>query len=139
MCRTALINKNLQTKKRQFILPRAEEPMRIVVYALRYEGSVWNDWEHECNENEARSVVDSANAKAFERAFTTIPIHIDILAGTRYIFERARGTLDNPAEGDTQVYGVNADGMILAQSAQLERRFARKYGRSERERERRSA
>ena len=114
--------------------------MRIIVFATRFKNGVWMDWEHECDEKETEAVVDSANAKSFGRAFSREPLPVDFLGGARYIFDRARGTLEIPADGDTLVYGVSVDGVTLARSAALDRNFAEKYGRySAREYERRSA
>jgi hypothetical protein len=57
-----------------------------------------------CSEEELDAVKDSARAKALERAVVGPPRSMDYLEGARYIFNVARGGLDSPAEGDTQIY-----------------------------------
>ena len=81
--------------------------MRITVFARRFEGGRWQRWEHLCDDEEADGVLDSANAEAFSRSFSNIPVDSDYLEGARYMFNRAYGTREQPVEGDIQVTGVN--------------------------------
>jgi len=50
----------------------------------------------------------------------------DYLEGARYIFDVAFGSLDNPREGDTRVYGVLVGDMVIAEYQKLQRYFALK-------------
>ena len=88
--------------------------MRITVFARRFEGTGWKRWEHICNEEDAAAVLDSARAKAFARSFTTVLTDGDYLEGARYIFDRAYGTPEKPAEGDVRV--TSAQVSVVAQS-----------------------
>lgn len=89
--------------------------MRITVLARRFEGGSWNEWEHVCNEEEVAGVLDSAKAKGFDRALTSEPTDADYLEGARYVFNRAYGTADRPAEGDVRVTKVDVS--IVAEIA----------------------
>jgi hypothetical protein len=103
--------------------------MRIIVFASRFQGGVWTDWEHACDESEIAAVVDSAQAKALDRLFSRTKIYADYLQGARYIFDVARGLPENPAEGDTRVYGISVDEIVLGQREKLEHHFARSQSR----------
>ena len=98
--------------------------MRIVIFATRFHGGVWKDWEHACDENEVSAVVDSARAKAFDRAFSQTLLYADYLQGARYVFDVACGPTETPVEGDTRVYGVSVDEMVIGFHEELERLFA---------------
>ncbi|HEY2469671.1 MAG TPA: hypothetical protein VGI45_17760 [Terracidiphilus sp.] len=96
--------------------------MKIVVLAERFEEDVWRDWEHVCNEDEAESIFDSANAKAADHMHPR-PSYIDYLMGAVYIFDVARGTPDDPRNGDTRVYGAIVDEMLIGIRDKVERHF----------------
>ena len=96
----------------------------ISILASRYQGGVWKDWEHTCDENEAAAVIDTAYTCAFERAFSRALAYVDYLQGARYIFDVARGSTEMPVEGDTRVYGVSVDEMVMGRHEDLERHFA---------------
>ena len=54
--------------------------MLITIFAMRFEGGVWKDWEHACTFAETEDVIDSANAKAPEHgrirdAFDKASVH----------------------------------------------------------------
>lgn len=100
--------------------------MFISVFALRFEGGVWKDWEHACTFAETEAVSDSANAKALEHGRIREPLFIDYLEGARYIFDVAFGTINSPRDGDTKVYGVLVGGMVIAEYQELQRHFALK-------------
>jgi len=85
---------------------RMRGPMLITIFAMRFEGGVWKDWEHACTFAETEAVIDSANAKALEHGRTREPVFIDYLEGARYIFDVAFGTKSSPLDGDTKMYGV---------------------------------
>jgi hypothetical protein len=93
--------------------------MEIMVYAKQFQGGVWNDWERLCSEYEVEAVVDTAAEKACERTILGEPSHDDILAGARYIFDVARGTAENPRDGDTCVYGVCVNGIVIGDREKL--------------------
>jgi hypothetical protein len=99
---------------------------RITIFASRYQSGIWKDWEHTCDENEIAAVVNSTQAKALDRAFSRTLLYADYLQGARYIFDVARGTTQTPTEGDTRVYGVSVDEMVIGQYEELERHFAHK-------------
>ena len=98
--------------------------MLITIFATRFQGEVWKDWEHICNEEEVEAVVDSANAKADERIRGGSPNFADYLAGARYIFDVACGPRERPREGDTEVYGVLVDEVVIARFERLREHFA---------------
>jgi hypothetical protein len=98
--------------------------MRIVVFATQFQGGAWKDWEHPCNESETAAVVNSAGAAAFDRLFSKTKVYADYLQGARYIFDVARGLPEAPTEGDTRVYGISVDEMVLGRREDLEHRFA---------------
>lgn len=88
--------------------------MRITIFASRFVRGSWTSWEHVCDEDEIAEVQDSANAKAFSRAFSSTLTDSDYLEGARYIFDRAYGTAEKPAEGDLRVTKVTVS--IVAQA-----------------------
>jgi len=96
----------------------------IVVYGLRFQRGKWRDWEHICSVEEVEGVLDSARAKAFDHGRLGQPTHSDYLEGSRYMFNVARGPRDNPADGDTQLYGVCVDGIVIGEWGHLKEHFA---------------
>ena len=105
---------------------RMRGPMLITIFAMRFEGGVWKDWEHACTFAETEAVIDSANAKALEHGRTREPLFVDYLEGARYIFDVAYGSSHSLREGDTKVYGVQVGEMVIAQYEELQRHFALK-------------
>ena len=95
--------------------------MQITIFATRFEGGAWKDWEYACTYVEAEAVIDSANAKALDHGRIREPVLIDYLEGSRYIFDVAYGTMNSPRDGDTKVYGVLLGGMVIAEYQKLER------------------
>jgi hypothetical protein len=83
--------------------------MRITVVGRRFEGGTWRPWEHVCDDEEVAGVLDSAYAEAFARSFSNVLTDADYQEGARYIFNRAYGTPEKPAEGDIRVTGVKVD------------------------------
>jgi hypothetical protein len=100
--------------------------MRITIFARRFEGGRWQRWEHLCDAEEADGVLDSANAEAFSRSFSNVPIDTDYLEGARYMFNRAYGTRERPAEGDLQVTGVNISIVAETQADDSTQKFIHK-------------
>jgi hypothetical protein len=102
--------------------------MQITIFAVRFEGGVWKDWEHTCTSAETEAVIDSANAKAIEHGRIREPMFIDIdyLEGARYIFDVAFGAKNSPRDGDTKVYGVLVGCMVIAEYQELQRHFSLK-------------
>ena len=98
--------------------------MLITIFATRFEGGVWKDWEHACTFAETEAVIDSANAKALEHGRTREPVFIDYLEGARCIFDAAFGTKSSPRDGDTKVYGVLVGGIVIAEYEELQRHIA---------------
>jgi len=54
------------------------------------------------------------------------PTYADYLEGARYIFNVAFGPLASPGEGDTNVYGVLVDNVVIARFEELREHFARR-------------
>ncbi|HWH59045.1 MAG TPA: hypothetical protein VN682_15565 [Terriglobales bacterium] len=100
--------------------------MRITVIARRFENGSWLRWEHVCDAEEADGVLDSANAEAFSRSFSNVPIDSDYLEGARYIFDRAYGTREKPAEGDLRVTSVNVSIVAEMQTDDSTQNFVHK-------------
>lgn len=72
----------------------------------------------------SEAVSDSANVKAFDHGGIREPVFVDYLEGARYIFDVACGTMKNPREGHTKVYGVLVGDMVIANYQELQRYFA---------------
>lgn len=100
--------------------------MGITIFALRFEGGSWKDWEHICDKEELDAVEDSASATAFDNGRPGKPTYVDFLEGARYIFDVAFGPRENPHEGDTEVFGVLVDRIVIGQFEQMQRHFAHK-------------
>lgn len=100
--------------------------MGITIFALRFEDGSWTDWEHTCDREEIEAVADSASAKAFDNRRPGKPTYVDFLAGARYIFNIAFGPPTNPQHGDTEVFGVLVDQIVIGRFEQLQRHFAHK-------------
>jgi hypothetical protein len=98
--------------------------MLITIFATRFLGGSWKDWEHSCNEEEVEAVADSAKVKADERIPRETPTLADYLDGARYIFNVAFGPPQSPSEGDTNVYGVLVNDVVIARFEQLREHFA---------------
>jgi hypothetical protein len=94
-----------------------------MVLAKRLENGAWKDWVHLCAADEINAGADSANAKAQDRGWYETPTFLDYLEGARYIFNVARGLVESPREGDTQVYGVVVDQMVIGGYEELKRHF----------------
>jgi len=100
--------------------------MLITIFAFRFGGGIWLDWEHTCDENELEAVADSARAKAADHDRPGSLLYLDYLEGAKYIFNTAFGTAENPREGDTNVYAVVVDQMVIGRYEELKRHFALK-------------
>jgi hypothetical protein len=87
--------------------------MEIVVFAEQYRNGSWDLWEYECNPIEAKAIVDSAVARAQGREISAKPVHDDLLASARCLFDVARGTPASPRSGDTRVYCVCVDKLVI--------------------------
>lgn len=97
--------------------------MNIVLLAERFESGKWRHWRHWCDADEIDAVVDSASAKARDKANFGSPSPMDYLMGARYIFNVAYGLKDDPKDGDTQVYGLIVDQIMIAFHERFERHF----------------
>ena len=100
--------------------------MLITIFATRFHGGVWKNWEHACTFTETEAVIDSAKAKALENGRVKEPGFTDYLDGARYVFDVAFGTKNRPREGDTRVFGVLVGGMVIAEYQELQRHIALK-------------
>lgn len=100
--------------------------MQITVFAIRFRDGAWKEYQHNCSPEETNAVLDSAKAKAFERFRYRSPQYADYLAGASYIFNVARGTEDMPAEGDTVVFGVQVDDVVVRNTISREHLLERR-------------
>jgi hypothetical protein len=87
--------------------------MEIVIFAEEFRNGSWDVQEHACNPDEIAAVVDTARVKARVRSANGRPIHDDFLEGARCMFNVAQGTADNPREGDTRVYCICIDEVVI--------------------------
>ena len=87
--------------------------MKIVVFAEQFRNGSWDVWEHTCGPNEAKAIVDSANAKATGHSLNGRPTHKDLLESARQLFDVAHGSADNPGDGDLRVYCVCVDQFVI--------------------------
>ena len=87
--------------------------MKIVVFAEQFRNGCWDVWEHTCGPNEAKAIVDSANAKAAGHSLNGRPTHKDLLESARQLFDVAHGPADNPGDGDLRVYCVCVDQFVI--------------------------
>lgn len=100
--------------------------MQITVFAIRFKDGAWKEYQHICSPVEGEAVLESAKAKAFERYRYQTPQYADYLAGASYIFNVARGAEDRPAEGDTVVFGVQVDEVVVRHTMSREQLIARR-------------
>lgn len=98
-------------------------PGKFVVFAERFEKGVWVDWEHTCDEDEALALEDTAKVKAVDRGNFGDPLYVDYLKGAVYVFNVARGPAHNPREGDTRVFGIAIDEIVIAHFERLRQHF----------------
>ena len=87
--------------------------MEIVIFAEQFRNGRWDAWKHACSPAEIEAVVNTAIVKARVRASNGQPIHSDFLEGARCIFNVARGLADHPNDGDTQVYCICVDKIVI--------------------------
>jgi len=97
--------------------------MKIVVFAEKFVGGAWHHWKHICNEDDIEAITDSAYVKAMDRVNFGDPSPMDYLMGARYIFNVANGPEDSPKEGDTRVYALLLNQIIIGFSEMFERHF----------------
>ena len=83
--------------------------MQINVFAIRYSGGSWQEYQHLCSPEETRAIIDSADSKTDDRFKYRIAQDSDYLTGASNVFNVTRGQEDHPAEGDTVVFGVQVD------------------------------
>ncbi|MGB7265479.1 MAG: hypothetical protein WBC92_08190 [Terracidiphilus sp.] len=93
------------------------------MFARRFTNGRWEAWEHMCNEEEVDGVVDSAQAKTWDRVLSGPPSYADYLNSVRYVFDVVRGEANNPRDGDLQVYGVCVDGVVTGVYEELRGHF----------------
>lgn len=96
--------------------------MKVIVLAERFVDGSWTDWEHLCDQPELEAVIDSANAKAADN-MRSQPSYRDYLAGVAYTFNIACGAPDTPQIGDTRVYAVIVNGMLIGNSDKVQLHF----------------
>jgi hypothetical protein len=89
-------------------------PKHFVVLAERFEYGAWKYWEHECDKEDIPALEDSATAYAFSRTPLSQPLYIDYFRGAEYLFNVRYGR-SGPAEGDTRVFGIRVDKILIAE------------------------
>ncbi len=87
--------------------------MEIVVFAEQFKNGSWDVWEYQCNPIESNAVVQSALARANGREVNAKPVFDDFLESARCLFDVKRGTLLNPRNGDTWVYCLCVDKLVI--------------------------
>jgi len=87
--------------------------MKILVYAEQFRNGNWDVWEHSCSPNEINAVLSSALAQANKRSLRSKPTHDDFLEGARQLFDVALDPALSPRDGDTQVYCVCVDHLVI--------------------------
>jgi len=87
--------------------------MEIVVFAEQFRNGRWDVWEHTCSPKEVQAVVSSALARANDRSLNAKPTHDDFLESARSLFEVAHSPVKRPDEGDTRVYCVCVDQLVI--------------------------
>ena len=87
--------------------------MQTVVFAEQFRNGNWEVWEHACSSQEVEAVFEAAFAKAHQRAPHGQPVHDDFLDAARSIFDIAVGSSDEPKDGDTRVYCVCMNQLVI--------------------------
>jgi hypothetical protein len=87
--------------------------MKIVVYAEQFKDGSWDVWEHMCSQKEVDAIVNTAINRANGRALNSKPNHSDLLVGARRQFDVASGPAVTPKEGDTRVYCLCIDQLVI--------------------------
>lgn len=87
--------------------------MEIVIYAEQFRYGNWGVWEHTCSPKEVDAVVNSALNRANGRSLNGKPVHDDFLEGARHLFNVSRGSAIAPKDGDTRVYCVCVDHLVI--------------------------
>ncbi|MGA9062687.1 MAG: hypothetical protein WB341_13595 [Terracidiphilus sp.] len=100
--------------------------MEIVVFAEQFRSGSWDVWEHRCSPREVQAVVDTARVRANVRSLNGRLIHDDFLEGARCMFDVARGTANDPRDGDTQVYCVCVDQVVIGVYQKV-RRYSQRF------------
>jgi hypothetical protein len=95
--------------------------MQIVVLAIQFKDGEWKEYRHTCSNAEIEAVIDSTSAKVLERFHLRTPNHTDYLAAASYLFNIARGSGDQPMEGDRQVLEIRGDEKLCPTARELER------------------
>jgi len=87
--------------------------MEILVYAEQFRNARWDVWEHNCSPSEVDAVVSFALARASQRSSGSKPNQADFLEGARQIFDVVRDAALSPKDGDTRVYCICVDQMVI--------------------------
>ncbi len=87
--------------------------MHTVVFAEQFKSGNWEVWEHACSPKEVEAVFEAAFARAHQRSSHGQPVHDDFLEGARSVFDVARGLPDDPKDGDTRIYCVCMNQVVI--------------------------
>jgi hypothetical protein len=87
--------------------------MKIHIFAERFMNGSWDFWEHACGPQEADALVDYAIAIALGRTPIKRPTHNDFLESARRMFNVSAGEPGFSRNGDTRVYCVCVDGIVI--------------------------
>jgi hypothetical protein len=87
--------------------------MQTVIFAEQFRDGNWEVWEHACSPKQVEAVFEAAFARAHQRSSHGQPVHDDFLEGARSIFNVALGSPDDPKTGDTRVYCVCMNQVVI--------------------------
>jgi len=104
--------------------------MEIVVFAEQYRNGAWDVWEYECNPIEAKALVDAALARANARETPGKPVLDDYLESARCLFDISHGAPAFPRNGDTRVYCVCVDKLVIGVYEKI-RQYSQRLAESE--------
>lgn len=99
----------------------------IAVYRLRFERGKWKS---SGNIVSIFAPLRRSRDRGFRKGQSSRsspagkPIYSDYLEGSRYIFNVAYGSRENPEEGDLQVFAVRVNQMILGSYEDVKQYFA---------------
>jgi hypothetical protein len=99
--------------------------LTVVVFGKRIDRGEWRPWERICMSEDMDGVLDSAIAKSLDRGRYGQPSYEDYLDGARYIFNIAYGSRERPANGDTRVFGILMNDIVIGEFEEMERCFKR--------------
>lgn len=101
--------------------------VKFIVLAERFEKGAWRYWEHECDRDEIRAFEDFAFTNAHNLGIFTAPTAVDYLRGAEYTFNTLSDPRETPIDGDTRVFGVKINRIVIARHDEL-RLYSQVFG-----------